>query len=211
VFDGCRGLAIESVDGAVIEDVTCTNITMRDVFEAPIFIRLGARMRGPAGVPEGTIRRIILSGISCMQAEGSPKIACIVAGIPGHAIEDVKITDVIVVNRGGGTKSEAEAQVPEKEKQYPEPNMFGTTPAHGFFVRHVRGLEMQAVKIECSNGDARPVFVLEDVQDATFGRMKVPVTAGVPTFVLNQVKEFSVFRSKPVPDTEIAVAEKKEI
>jgi polygalacturonase len=211
VFDGCRGLAIESVDGAVIEDVTCTNITMRDVFEAPIFIRLGARMRGPAGVPEGTIRRIILSGISCMQAEGSPKIACIVAGIPGHAIEDVKITDVMVVNRGGGTNSDAEAQVPEKEKQYPEPNMFGTTPAHGFLVRHVRGLEMQAVRIESSNGDARPVFVLEDVQDATFGRMKVPVTAGVPTFVLNQVKEFSVFRSKPVPDTEIALAEKKEI
>src|SRR5246127_820342 len=211
VFDGCRGMAIESVDGAVIEDVTCTNITMRDVFEAPIFIRLGARMRGPVGVPEGTIRRIILSGISCMQAEGSPKIACILAGIPGHAIEDVKITDVIVVNRGGGTKSDAETQVPEKEKQYPEPNIFGTTPAHGFLVRHVRGLEMQAVKIECSNGDARPVFVLEDVQDATFGRMRVPVTVGVPTFVLNQVKEFSVFRSKPVPDTEVAVAEKKEI
>ena len=211
VFDGCRGLTIESVDGAVIEDVTCANITMRDVFEAPIFIRLGARMRGPAGVPVGTIRRVILSGISCMQAEGSPKIACILAGIPGHAIEDVKITDVIVVNRGGGTKSDAEAQVPEKEKQYPEPNMFGTTPAHGFFVRHVRGLEMQTVKIECSNADARPVFTLEDVQDATFGRMKVPVNAGVPTFVLNQVKEFSVFRSKPVPDTEIATAEKKEI
>ena len=211
VFDACRGLTIESVDGAVIEDVTCANITMRDVFEAPIFIRLGARMRGPVGVPVGTIRRVILSGISCMQAEGSPKIACILAGIPGHAIEDVKITDVIVVNRGGGTKSDAEAQVPEKEKQYPEPNMFGTTPAHGFFVRHVRGLEMQAVKIECSNADARPVFALEDVQDATFGRMKVPVNAGVPTFVLNQVKDFSVFRSKPVPDTEIGSVEKKEI
>ncbi len=211
VFDGCRGLTIESVDGAVIEDVACTNITMRDVFEAPIFIRLGARMRGPVGVPVGTIRRVILSGISCMQAEGSPKIACILAGIPGHAIEDVKITDVIVVNRGGGTKSDAEMQVPEKEKQYPEPNMFGTTPAHGFFIRHVRGLEMQAVKIECSNTDARPVFVLEDVEDATFGRMKVPVNAGVPTFVLNRVKEFSVFRSKPVPDAEVAAAEKKEI
>ncbi len=211
VFDGCRGLAIESVDGAVIEDVTCANLTMRDVFEAPIFIRLGARMRGPAGVPVGTIRRVVLSGISCMQAEGSPKIACVLAGIPGHPIEDVKITDVIVVNRGGGTKSDAETQVPEKEKQYPEPNMFGTTPAHGFFVRHVRGLEMQAVKIECSNADERPVFVLEDVQDATFGRLKVPVSAGVSTFLLNQVKEFSVFRSKPVPDAEIAAAEKKEL
>ena len=31
VFDGCRGLAIESVDGAVVEDVSVTNITMRDV------------------------------------------------------------------------------------------------------------------------------------------------------------------------------------
>ena len=146
-----------------------------------------------------------------MQAEGSPKIACILAGIPGHEIEDIKISDLIVVNRGDGTKNDAALQIPEKEKQYPEPNMFGTTPAHGFFVRHVRGLEMQSVKIECSNADARPVFVLEDVQDATFGRLKVPVRAGVPTFVLNQVKEFSVFRSKPVPDAEIAAAEKKEI
>ena len=211
VFDGCRGLTIESVDGAVIEDVTCTNITMRDVYEAPIFVRLGARMRGPKGVPVGTIRRLVLSGLTCLQGEGSPKIACILAGIPGHFIEDVKISDVIVVNRGGGTKSEAELQIPEKEKQYPEPNMFGTTPAHGFFVRHVRGLEMQSVKIECANADERPVFVLEDVQDATFGRLKVPVSTGVPTFVLNQVKEFSVFRSKPVPDAEIAVVEKKEI
>jgi polygalacturonase len=211
VFEGCRGLSIESVDGAVIEDVTCTNIAMRDVYEAPIFLRLGARMRGPSGVPVGSIRRVILSEISCLQAQGSPKIACIVAGIPEHSIEDVKIADLIVVNRGGGTKNDAEVQVPEKEKQYPEPNMFGTTPAHGFFVRHVRGLEMQSVKIECSIPDVRPVFVLEDVQDATFGRLKVPVSAGVATFVLNRVKDFSVFRSKPVPDADVAEAEKKEI
>ena len=168
-------------------------------------------MRGPEGVPVGTVRRLILSGITCLQAEGSPKIACIVAGIPGHSIDDVKISEVMVVSRGGGSKSDAELQIPEKEKQYPEPNMFGTTPAHGFFIRHVRGLEMQSVKIECSNPDERPVFVLEDVLDATFGRLKVPVRAGQPTFVLNQVREFSVFRSKPVPDAEFAAVEKKEI
>jgi polygalacturonase len=33
VFDGCSGLAIETVDGAVIEDVSVTNLTMRDVQE----------------------------------------------------------------------------------------------------------------------------------------------------------------------------------
>jgi polygalacturonase len=211
VFDGCRGLAIESVDGAVVEDVTCTNITMRDVYEAPIFIRLGARMRGPAGVPVGTIRRVILSGITCMQAGNSPKIACILAGIPDHAIEDVKISDVMVVSRGGGTKTEAEAQVPEKEKQYPEPNMFGTTPAYGFFARHVRGLELSGVKIEAASADDRPVFALEDVERAEFGRIKVPVREGIPTFTLSNVRDFAVYRSRPVRDTEVAVAEKKEI
>src|SRR5271165_3134912 len=41
VFDGCSGLAIETVDGAVIEDVSVTNLTMRDVVGAPIFLRLG--------------------------------------------------------------------------------------------------------------------------------------------------------------------------
>jgi len=99
----------------------------------------------------------------------------------------------------------------EKEKAYPEPTMFGTTPAYGFFLRHVRGLEMQSVKIECANADARPAFALADVEDATFGRMRVPVRAGGPTFVLNRVKDFSVFRSRPVKDTEIESTEKAEV
>jgi hypothetical protein len=168
-------------------------------------------MRGPAGVPIGTVRRLIFSEISCTQAQGSPKIACILAGIPEHSIEDVKIADLIVVNRGGGTKSDAELQVPEKEKQYPEPNMFGTTPAHGFFIRHVKGLELQSVKIECSNADERAAFVLEDVDGAEFGRIKVAVREGIPTFSLSNVRNFAVYRSRPVPDAEVASAEKKSI
>jgi len=211
VFDGCRGLTIESVDGAVIEDVTCSNITMRDVYEAPIFIRLGARMRGPAGVPVGQIRRVVLSGITCMQAEGSPKIACILAGIPGHMIENLKISDVIVVSRGGGTKEDAALSIPEKEKQYPEPNMFGTTSAYGFFIRHVRGLELSGVRIEAASEEERPVFVLEDVEGAEFGRIKVAVREGIPTFSLSNVRDFAVYRSRPVRDTELPVAVKKEI
>ena len=206
VFDGCRGLAIESVDGAIVEDVSCTNITMRDAREAPIFLRLGARMRGPAGVPVGVMRRVILSNISCESSAGRP-IGSIVAGIPGHPIEDVKISDVIVLHQGGGTKEDAERQVPEKEKNYPEPDMFGITPSHGFFVRHVRGLEMGGIKIASASADARPAFVLDDVEGADFGKIKIP--AG-PAFALNHVKDFSVYRSKPLADAELADVEKKE-
>ncbi len=210
VFDGCSGLAIESVDGAVVEDVTCSNITMRDVHGAPIFLRLGARMRGPAGVPVGVIRRVILSNITCMNSNASARIGSILAGIPGHPIEDVKINEIMILNAGGGTKNDSELRPEEKEKAYPEPNMFGTTPAHGFFIRHVKGLEMSGVKIEHASADARPVFMLEDVQDAGFGRIKAAVDPGIPTFSLRDVRDFSVYRSKPVVDTELASVEKKE-
>jgi polygalacturonase len=50
VFEGCGGLALETVDGALLEDIAISNITMRDISNCPIFLRLGARMRGPAGV-----------------------------------------------------------------------------------------------------------------------------------------------------------------
>jgi polygalacturonase len=210
VFDGCNGLAIESVDGAIIEDVTCTNITMRDLVGAPIFLRLGARMRGPANVPVGVIRRVTLSNITCMNAP-LRRIGSILAGIPGHPIEDVKISDVTILHPGGGTSDDARLEPPEKEKDYPEPTMFGTTPSHGFFIRHVKGLEMNGIKIEHSDPDARPVFQLIDVEDAEFGRIKAPADTGVSTFALQNVKNFSVFRSKPVPDTELPEAEKREI
>jgi len=210
VFDGCRGLTIESVDGAVIEDVSVTNITMRDVVEAPIFLRLSARMRGPAGVPVGVMRRVILSNITCSCAPGW-RIGAIVAGIPGHPIEDVKLSDIVIVHPGGGTKEDAQRQLPEKEKDYPEPNMFGTTPAHGFFIRHARGVELNGIKIEHASEDLRPGFVVEDVDGAEFGRIKSQPTAGVPVFTLRNVKDFGVWRSKGVADTELASVETKEI
>jgi polygalacturonase len=211
VFDGCCGLAIESVDGALIEDVSVTNITMRDVFGPPIFIRLGARMRGPEDVLVGKIRRITLSNITGLNARGSEPICSILSGIPGHPIEYVKISDVMIAHMGGGTKEDAERRLAEKEKDYPEPTMFGVTPAHGFFVRHVSFLEMNGIEISHHNMDARPSFVLEDVEGADFGRIKAGTMLGAPVFVLNNVKYFSVWRSRPVPDTELESAEKKEL
>jgi polygalacturonase len=211
VFDGCCGLAIESVDGAVIEDVSVTNITMRDLYGAPIFIRLGARMRGPEGVSVGKTRRVILSNITCANARGSEPICSILSGVPGHPIEYVKVSDILIAHMGGGSKDDAARQLPEKEKDYPEPTMFGVTPSHGFFVRHVNFLEMNGIEISHYNLDARPSFVLEDVEGADFGRIKAGTMGGAPTFVLNNVKYFSVSRSRPVPDSELDRVEKKEI
>ena len=209
VFEGCRGLAIETVDGGIIEDVSVTNLTMREVREAPIFLRLGARMRGPAGIPVGVIRRVNISNVVCTSAPGQ-KISSILAGIPGHPIEDVHIHNVTILHAGGGTANDRALRLPENEQKYPEPNMFGVTPSQGFFIRHVNGLEMSGVKIESAASDARPVFVLDDVQGADFRFLKLPV-GQQSAFWLSGVRDFIVFRSKPVPDTELVEAGEKQL
>jgi hypothetical protein len=89
--------------------------------------------------------------------------------------------------------------------------MFGITPSHGFFIRHVRGLEMNDVKIVPEKQDARPAFVLEGVQKADFFRINAPPNPGTPVFVLKNVEEFSVTGSKSVSDTQLEKVEKKEI
>jgi len=63
IFEDCGGLAIETVDGGVIEDVTIDNIAMRNIVNSPIFIRLGNRARGPEEPLPGFIRRINISNI----------------------------------------------------------------------------------------------------------------------------------------------------
>jgi polygalacturonase len=209
VFEACHGLALESEDGALLEDVTITNLTMRDIYESPIFVRLGSRMRGPAGVAVGAIRRVLISNVVCSGANSS--ICSIITGIPGHKIEDVRLNNIFIEHEGGGARAQAELHVEEKETAYPDPHMFGPMPAHGFFLRHVRGIEIEGVKIVAANPDERPAFVLEDVEAAGFTRMQLPAAAGVPLFALHQVERFRLRDVTGVADVSLNHASQKDI
>ena len=57
------GISIESVDGAVVDGVTIRNVQMTNV-NAPIFVHVGKRMRGPVGRAIGKIRNITLENIT---------------------------------------------------------------------------------------------------------------------------------------------------
>ena len=56
------GIGIESVDGAVIDGVYIKNVKMRNV-NAPLFIHIGKRMRGPEGRDIGQIKNVTLENI----------------------------------------------------------------------------------------------------------------------------------------------------
>jgi polygalacturonase len=209
VFEFCRGLALETVDGGILEDVTINNITMRDITNAPIFLRLGSRMRGPEGVPVGVLRRVIISNVMCSNAASG--LGSIVSGIPGHDIEDITLSDIYIQHQGGGSKDSATLQPPEDEAKYPEPTMFGPVlPSHGFFIRHAKNIHLNNVEIVGLKEDARPVFVVQDVKGADFFRVKAQRAPDASTFALKNVADFSLTQSRPLPDTQLEnVAEKK--
>jgi polygalacturonase len=232
VFDRSRGLALETVDGAHIEDIAISNITMRDVSNAPIFIRLGSRMRAPEGTPIGSARRVTISNVVAYDAD--PRYGSIISGIPGHDVEDIKLSDIRILYRGGLTLDQVAKQpadlvntfffrasggvppreafdTPEREKEYPEPSMFGMLPAYGFFIRHAKGIELNNVEVGFMQEDHRPAFVLDHVTGVDFQHVKAQKAVGVSTIVLKNVENFTARGCTPLPDTQVAAAERREM
>jgi len=199
VFDYSRGLALETVDGGLLEDVTITNITMRDVVNSPIFIRLGSRNRAPKEATTfGELRRVIISNIVAYNVE--PKYASIISGIPDHPIDDLRLSNIRIYYKGGGTREQAALAPPENETDYPEPVMFGEMPAYGFFIRHVKALTMSDVEMSFIKDDARPAFVLTDVRGADFHRVKAQRLSNNPIFSLKDVVDLNINQFPPLTD-----------
>jgi polygalacturonase len=207
VFDHCRGLALETVDGGLLEDITITNITMRDIVNSPIFMRLGSRMRGPAGTPVGRLRRVNISNVIVYNAD--PRYSSIIAGIPGYDIEDVTLSNIRILYQGGGTKEQAAVEPPERETGYPEPSMFGELPAYGFFLRHVKGVSLNNVEVTFLKEEMRPAFVLDDVKGADFYHVKAQKKASVPTFALKNVLNFTTHQCDGIADMHLEKVDQK--
>jgi len=208
VVESCRGIALETVDGGLLEDVTISNIVMRDLTDVPFFLRLGSRMRGPTGVAIGQLRRVLISNVVVSNADSGQ--AAIITGIPDHCIEDLTFDSIYIQHRGGGTKEAAGISPPEIENSYPDPEPFGPMPAHGFFIRHVKGLTMRNIEIKPMWDDLRPAFVLDDVDGSDFTHVKLPRSAGA-SFALKDVKDFNLMQSRPLPDTYLESAAQKTL
>lgn len=206
VFEGCQGFALETEDGALLEDISISNIAMRDLVSGPIFMRLGSRLRGPKETTKvGSLRRVMISNLECYRAP--QKYSSVLSGIPGYEIEDIKLSNVYIETVGGGAGNVPEPA--EMEAHYPEPSMFGTTPSYGFFLRHMRGLEMSHVELATEMPDARPAFWLNSVERADFFAITAPVGGGA--FSLHDVKDLRIGWSRAAADTNLAEADNKTL
>jgi polygalacturonase len=189
-FRRSRGLALETVDGATIENVSVSHLTLEDITNSAIFLRIGNRARGPVGTPIGALRNVTISDLTARQVDG--RFPIVLSGLPDHPLENILLANITVETTGGITLAEVAAQadhlvnafflrsdepgvtgprgttaadVPERPNAYPEPSMFGLLPASALFARHVRGLTLFQVRLTNSAPDERPPVVLDDVTD----------------------------------------------
>src|SRR5581483_6314983 len=152
------GIAIESVDGAVVEKVESSSCTVTSC-DVPIFVRLGSRGRGQtSGTVPGAVRDVTIKGITATKATD----ACTISGIPSHPIEELTLEDVamdVIPATAPPT-----APIPELEGEYPQAGMFGALPAAGVYARHVAGLTLTNVKVTVGGVvGGRSVLVTDDV------------------------------------------------
>jgi len=186
------GIAIESVDGAIINGITMKDINMRNV-GAPLFIHLGNRMRGPSGLDVGRIENILLENIyaegpyepypciewryssfvekDTLQYPWQMKIGtheygipftCNVCGLKGNPLKNICLKNVRLVTQGGVT--DYELMVPECAGGYPEVYVYGhTLPARGIYFRYVDGLTLENVEVYTYLPDSREALIFDHV------------------------------------------------
>jgi polygalacturonase len=217
VIEGCKGFALETSDGGYFEDVAITGNTMRDIVDAPLFLRLNRRNRNPREtLRQGRMRRILISNLVSYNSAAST--ASLFSGIPSNRIEDVKLSNCYFGHRGLpariGSGPNAKPmpdwhtiQVPEIEDAYPELLRFGPTPSNAFFIRHLERLEMSHVEVAPSDSDPRPAVWLEDVRRADFFAVTAPV--GQANFSLHAVTDLRIGWSRAAKDTVLASADNR--
>jgi hypothetical protein len=150
-------IAIEAVDGASIDGVVISNISIEDA-DVPIFVRVGNRARSMAKPAPGSIKNISIQNVTATGAALTSSIT----GVEDGPVQDVIIDGFTVTAEGGGALRTL-GDIPEAPVTYPLGRMFGELPALALFARHVDGLTLRNMKVHSARSDPRPSFIADDV------------------------------------------------
>lgn len=221
IYDTFRSsIAIESVDGGIIENIQVSNITAENTGNA-IFIRLGHR----DGEKPGVIKNVHIANMKVEVPFGRPDmnydiramssghhntIPSSITGIPGHSVQDVLLENIEITYPGRASKGQAYFslsrldQFPEKIRNYPEFSMFGELPAWGIYIRHTTGIKMKNVFLNLEDRDFRPALIFDDVKGIDLQKIKLPDNLNSEQIIL---KDFSEFNMTPKKEGQIRIME----
>lgn len=194
-FRSCHGLALEEVDGGILENFTINNLTMMDVRDYAIYITAGKRNRTPNLTTNSRIRNILISNVI---VDGVDKMSGIqIMGLPEQPIEGVRLENIRLLSKGGGTTNDAAIQPKELGTGYPEPGIIGTLPAYGIFARHVRNLELANIRLSFQTMDMRPAASFVDIDGLEIDSLKPQVAEGVRAAIFSADVRDVTIRNSP--------------
>ena len=185
IFDTYRSaIALECVDGGILEDVKIKNIVAKNTGNA-LFIRLGTRH----GKDGGVIKNIFIKNLKAEIPKEKPDkgydiegplpdsvsnlLPSSIVGLPNHLIKSIYLKHINITFYGGGKPLNSFTKVPESPKEYPEFSMFGELPAWGFYLRHTEGVHFANIKLKLIEKDYRLPIVSEDALKTTFKRIRI--------------------------------------
>ncbi|MEI6078081.1 MAG: glycoside hydrolase family 28 protein [Verrucomicrobiota bacterium] len=196
-FRSCHGLALEEVDGGILENITINNLTMMDVRDYAIYLTTGKRNRTPNLTLNSRARNILISHVI---ADGVDKMSGIqLNGLPEQPLEGVRLENIRLISKGGGTTNDAAIQLKELGTGYPEPAKLGTTPAYGIFARHVRDLELANIHVSFAKNDLRYAAAFADIDGLEIDNLKAQVSDGIsPVLLGNDVRGLTIRNSPQI-------------
>jgi hypothetical protein len=210
-------ISLMSVDGAKMERIIFSNITVRNIKGAAIFVRLGKRgntFRKDLVPNKGSVKDILITNVL---GTGISNYGCSITGIPGMPIENITLQNISLELDGGSKQmgidknltleeeipfpqllEEMEREIPENEKNYPRGEMFGRLPAYGFFVRHVKTIQMDNIRLGFKKVDHRYSVVFDDVTNLEVRGLRSQGTELTPAQIkLTDVTTASISGSGP--------------
>ncbi|HEY2532596.1 MAG TPA: glycosyl hydrolase family 28-related protein [Xanthobacteraceae bacterium] len=184
VFEDCvvqdgMGLLLTSVDGGKMAGVYIRNFVAINIHNAPIFVWLGDRLRGPPGISVGAIEDINISGLRCLGYDNEQPI--IISGLREHPIVGLTLSNAYLLQMGGGLKQETYIIPPAMARSYPETSLLGQQlPAQGVFARYVDDLILNNIEFDDVFPDKRPYIWLSRVNNGNIFGIKVPFKSTSP-------------------------------
>ncbi len=194
-FRSCHGLAIEEVDGGIMEDIAVNNLTMIDLRDYAIYVTTGKRNRTPDLKTNSRGRNILISNVI---ADGVSKMSGIqIMGLPEQPLEGIRLENIRLTSNGGGTAADAAIVPKELGTGYPEPGKIGKLPAYGVFARHVKDLELANISVNFQTNDLRPAANFNDIDGLEIDNFKPQVAEGVAAAVMGADVRGLVGRNSP--------------
>ena len=189
VFRDCSdGLKLQLCDTYALEDVTASNLVMKNV-ERPLFFTSSScpmsRFSKKRRPDPGVFRRVTVENVTAVvdgDRRGWFDPGCCIQGLPDGRIEDVTIRGLRLTLPGGG--GGALDGIADREEfllrnEYPDVPRSPRFPACGFFLRHVKGVRLEDCVLSCRTPDGRRAVRAEDAEDLRLVRTEARNTAGL--------------------------------